>query len=182
MDNFTSETSRDPSALLRQMFEEDDEEEDERRKRKRKDELLSSQMELALLLLESKTPKPRPKRDRIRSCKKDWSLQAIDKDGKLFALTPKTSFWYTYYVLNRDKMKEKLLCKFRNQFRLPYKNFLELLNNLEESGKFDRCKGGSKDKYGVESSSLSLLLLGALRYLGSWEEVEPLMILKKQRQ
>ena len=88
----------DPSALLHKMFEEDDEEEEGKRKRKQRDELLSSQMELALLLLESGSPKPMTKRDRTRSCKKDWSLQAIDKDGKLFALTPKTLFWYTCYV------------------------------------------------------------------------------------
>ena len=63
-------------------------------------------------------------------------------------------------------MKEKSLRKFHNQFRLPYKNYLELLNELNESGKFDRWKDGSKDKYGAEASPLSLLLLDALRYLG----------------
>ena len=142
----------DPAALLRQMFEEDDEEEDERRKKRRRDEVLSAQMDLALLLLESKTPKPTPKRERTRSCKKDRGFQAIDKDGKLFALTPKTSFWYTCYVLNGDNMDQKSLRKFRNRFRLPYENFLELINKLEESGKFDRWKEGSADKFGVEAS------------------------------
>ena len=156
----------DPAALLRQMFEEDDEEEDERRKKRRRDEVLSAQMDLALLLLESETPKPTPKREITRSCKKDRGFQAIDKDGKLFALTPKTSFWYTCYVLNGDNMNQKSLRKFRNRFRLPYENFLELVNELEESGKFDRWKEGSADKFGVEASPLSLLLLGALRYLG----------------
>ena len=106
----------DPAALLRQMFEEDDEEEDERRKKRRRDEVLSAQMDLALLLLESETPKPTPKREITRSCKKDRGFQAIDKDGKLFALTPKTSFWYTCYVLNGDNMNQKSLRKFRNQF------------------------------------------------------------------
>ena len=67
MDNFLPETSRDPFILLRQMFEEDDEEEDERGKPPLRDEVLSSQMELALLILESESAKPTPKRDKTRS-------------------------------------------------------------------------------------------------------------------
>ena len=63
-------------------------------------------------------------------------------------------------------MKETSLRKFRNRFRLPYKNYLELFKGFNESGKFDRWKNGSKDKYGVEASPLSFLLLGVFRYLG----------------
>ena len=63
-------------------------------------------------------------------------------------------------------MEENLLRKFCNRFRLSYKNYLELLNELKESGKFEQWKEGSADKYGVEASPLSLLLLGTLRYLG----------------
>ena len=94
MDTFLPEIARDPDALLRQMFEEDDEEEDERGKIRRRDQVLASQTELALLLLESESPQQTPKRVRTRSCKKDNTLQGIDKDGKVFALTPKTLFWY----------------------------------------------------------------------------------------
>ena len=123
MDDFLPETSsHDPSTLLCLMFEEDEEEEDERRKRKWRDNILSSQIELALLLMETKSLQPRPKREKTRSCKKNWSLQqAIDKDRKVFALAPKTLFWYEYSVLNGENLK-KSLHKFRNQFQLLYKN------------------------------------------------------------
>ena len=85
MNNFLPETLCDPFALLHHMFEEDDEEEEERRKRKQRDEVMMLQMELALLLLESESPQPMPKQVRTCSCRKDWSLQAIDKDGKVNA-------------------------------------------------------------------------------------------------
>ena len=135
MDNFLPETARDPAALIRQMFEEDDEEEDDQLERRRREKVLFSQMELVLLLLESDSPQQMLKRDWTRSCKKDTNiLQGIDKDRKDFALTPKTSFWYGYYVLNRGDLNENGLQMFRIRFQLPYKKYLELLQELEVSG------------------------------------------------
>ena len=116
MDNFLPEIALDPAALLRQMFKEDDGKEDERRKRRRRDQVLASQTELALLLLESETPQPTSKRVRTRSCKKDNILQGIDKDGKVFALTPKTSFLYVCYLLNGGDLNENGLRLFRKRF------------------------------------------------------------------
>ena len=88
MDDFLPETSsRDPSALLHLMLEEEEEEEDEQQKRQRRDDILCSQMKLASLLTENKNLQPRPKQEKTCSCKKDWSLRGIDKDGKVFLLT-----------------------------------------------------------------------------------------------
>ena len=80
-------------------------------------------------------------------------------------------------------MEENLLRKFRNRLRLPYKNYLELLNELDESGKFDQWKYGSKDKYRAEASPLSLLLLGAVRYLGqgwTFDDIEEAMAINTE--
>lgn len=58
------------------------------------------------------------------------------------------------------------MTKFRRRFRLPYDQYVELLNELETSDHFKRWRKGNTDRCGKEASPLSLLLLGALRYLG----------------
>ena len=83
-------------------------------KDKKRDDILSSQMEVASLLMDTEILQP--KQEEARSCKKDWSLQGIDKDGKLFALTPQTLFWYRCNVLNGGNLNDKSSKQFRTRF------------------------------------------------------------------
>ena len=71
------------------------------------------QMELTSLLMDKEIFQP--KQEKTRSCKKDWSLQGIDKGGKGFALTPKTLFWYLCYLLNGGNLNKKSLKQSRTQ-------------------------------------------------------------------
>ena len=55
---------------------------------------------------------------------------------------------------------------FHNRFRLPIKQYQELLHKIDDAPHFVRWAAGEKSFFGIPASSLSLLLLGALRYLG----------------
>ena len=63
-------------------------------------------------------------------------------------------------------MDTRAKTKFRRRFRLPYEQFCQLLNLLKEDDRFQRWWKGACDGTGMVASSLSLLLLGSLRYLG----------------
>jgi hypothetical protein len=63
-------------------------------------------------------------------------------------------------IFSDVKMKEK----FRRRFRLPYGNYLDLVDQCKSNEMFDRWCG--KKKNNKRSSPIELLLLGALRYLG----------------
>jgi hypothetical protein len=54
--------------------------------------------------------------------------------------------------------------KFRNRFRLPYANYLELLQWIRDDTRFARWCGAKVNK--KMSSPIELLVLGSLRYLG----------------
>jgi hypothetical protein len=62
------------------------------------------------------------------------------------------------------EQSEKLRAKFRSQFRLPYPNYNELLDAVQVDPLFVRWCGEKCN--GKKSSSIELLLLGSLRYLG----------------
>ena len=81
--------------------------------------------------------------------------------GELEILKPEDSSWYKMYVDNVLMLEdEHFQKKFRNRFRLPYKNYLDLVANCKEDEHFDRWKNPRR------SSPIELLVLGALRYLG----------------
>jgi hypothetical protein len=83
------------------------------------------------------------------------------KGGELEILKPEDSSWYKMYVDNVLMLEdEHFQKKFRNRFRLPYKNYLDLVANCKEDEHFDRWKNP------LRSSPIELLVLGALRYLG----------------
>ena len=66
------------------------------------------------------------------------------------------------------KMKcPRLLKLFRNRFQTPHFKFVEMCNDLSQEGAF--LQWTSVDAVGESRAELSLLLLGALKYLGrSW--------------
>ena len=142
----------------------EEDEEDEKRQAELNARLLKTQLQVHIRLqTESRIRKPQSKRK--RSTKKRL-LEYVDDDGNVCTLTPKKTFWYQYYILNGNNLDAKALNKFRRRFRLPYQQFNELLQELEESERFRRWKKGTKCCFGEPSSPMSLLVLGALRYLG----------------
>ena len=52
------------------------------------------------------------------------------------------------------------------RFRLPYQQFLQLVEQISVHDMFIRWHPGRKNGAGKPTSPLSLLLLGSLRYLG----------------
>jgi hypothetical protein len=87
------------------------------------------------------------------------------KDGPLEIIPPQESLWYCFYVQNFYINEDvKLQKAFRNHFRLPYKQYLELVQLFQSNELFDRWCGYKSNNKKV--SPVELLVLGSLRYLG----------------
>jgi hypothetical protein len=88
------------------------------------------------------------------------------EDGPLEIIWPEDSLWYKAYVRNFLMLEPKsfMAKKFRERFRLPYPNFLQLVASVSESELFDRWCGYKPNN--KQSSPIELLVLGSLRYLG----------------
>ena len=87
------------------------------------------------------------------------------EDGPLEIIPPEESMWYKFYVRNFYITQDTKLAKaFRNRFRLPYPQFLQLVEDIRSNDLFDRWCGYKSNKTKV--SPVELLLLGSLRYLG----------------
>ena len=63
-----------------------------------------------------------------------------------------------------DEADSFMAKKFRNRFRLPYPSYKDLLHQIKSDNRFERWRGHKWN--GKISSSVELLLLGSLRYLG----------------
>jgi hypothetical protein len=101
--------------------------------------------------------------EKKRRNRKKSVVEYYDDDGKLCSVLPTESPWYIQYVKN-PAFGNKFHKKFRRRFRLPYKQYTELVEDARVSGYFDRWL--IKDTWNRKSSPLELLILGALRYLG----------------
>jgi hypothetical protein len=89
----------------------------------------------------------------------------LNDDGVKVAMTPEESMWYTMYVNNPlIATDQSMHDKFRQRFRLPYNNYIELVDMCRADYRFDRWCGFKKNK--KKSSPIELLVLGSLRYLG----------------
>ena len=98
----------------------------------------------------------------IRTVKRHH-IQVPNKDGTLRNLTFKDSTWYNLYINSpQDSNRKKKI--FRRRFRLPYDEFLKMVDDLKQHEFFERWM--KKDCIGNEPSDIRLLLLGTLRYLG----------------
>ena len=87
------------------------------------------------------------------------------EDGPLEIIPPEESMWYKFYVLNFFITQDAKLAKaFRNRFRLPYPQFLELVEDIRSNDLFDQWCGYKSNNKRV--SPVELLILGLLRYLG----------------
>jgi hypothetical protein len=104
---------------------------------------------------------------RIRSVKKRASLMTKDNQGQKIALTARNSIWWLNYVECVDTEDTKFLKIFRNRFRLPYTQFLELVAYAKTSPEyFKRWFDDSRDVTGERAAPLEILILAVLRYLG----------------
>jgi hypothetical protein len=87
------------------------------------------------------------------------------EDGPLEIITPQESLWYRFYVKNYYINEDvKLQKAFRLRFRLPYKQYLELVQQVQSNELFDRWCGSKSNNKKV--SPVELIVLGSLRYLG----------------
>ncbi len=86
------------------------------------------------------------------------------KDGELEVIPPTQSSWCMMYVNSPLADDDRFLKKFRNRFRIPYQNYLELAEDCRAHNNFSRWMGCGATKR--VASPIELLVLGALRYLG----------------
>ncbi|KAL7544914.1 hypothetical protein ACHAWF_009079 [Thalassiosira exigua] len=82
--------------------------------------------------------------------------------GERYVLQPKDSLWWKIYV-NNEVLKEEqhYQNKFRQRFRLPYQNYLELVEDCKDDDHFERWH--EKKTTGRPPSPIELLVLGSLR-------------------
>ena len=93
-------------------------------------------------------------------------LMYTDGNGEKRRLLPRHSWWYNTYIDNPDLQSEEFHKKFRLRFRLPYLQFLELVESIENDEAFRRWHRGSQTANKEPASPISLLVLSSLRYLG----------------
>jgi hypothetical protein len=86
-------------------------------------------------------------------------------DSKLQIIKPKECQWWDMYVNNYLMLEDSSMrAKFRVRFRIPYFNYLELLQWILDDSRFAHWCGVKSNK--KKSSPIELLVLGLLRYLG----------------
>ena len=115
-------------------------------------------------------------------------LEYIDPiTNEIRELTPQVSNWYVQYISSPNLSSRKWRKRFRRvssiivaakhlltnltnycilgqRFRVPYEDFLDLLQQMKEDPVFNRWL--RKDAVGKPATPIELLLLGSLRYLG----------------
>jgi len=86
-------------------------------------------------------------------------------DSELQVMKPKECQWWDMYLNNYLILEDSSMrAKFRNRFRIPYSNYLELLQWIRDDTRFARWCGAKVNN--KMSSPIELLVLGSLRYLG----------------
>jgi hypothetical protein len=95
-----------------------------------------------------------------------YKFSRMDSSGQITTITPLMSTWYFLYVGNKLLDDDITLQRqFRNRFRMTYQSFMDLVEMCKASDIFSVwCQ--RKEKNNKQSSSVELLLLGSLRYLG----------------
>ena len=89
-----------------------------------------------------------------------------DIHGINWQVLPRQSWWFNAYLANPNLDSDVFHKKFRLRFRLPYAEFLELVQLLEQNDAFSRWHDGKETVAGAKAAPISLLVLTALRYLG----------------
>jgi len=124
------------------------------------DRMLEEEEESTSEEIEDGKKRERVKKPFRRRAKRSTNLFVIDDDGKVCPALPEDSQWFRMYVKHPAISSKKFCRNFRNRFRMPYAQFIQLWEDAREGCWFPRwMKPNSK-------TPLSLLILGALRYLG----------------
>ena len=87
-----------------------------------------------------------------------------DSTGTLVPIAPQDTIWWQVYIAHPPLNKKRYHEKFRRRFRMPYQQYLELLEDVKANSLF--VKWTKADATGRSASPIELLLLGSLRYLG----------------
>lgn len=105
-----------------------------------------------------------------------------DEEGNLSVLPPTKSLWYSLYCCGEDVGVERqpnFHKKFRNRFRMPYPQYLELLElcraDASAGGPLNRWRHDRPSNRGTPPAPIQLLILASLRYLGrgwTFDDVE----------
>jgi hypothetical protein len=88
----------------------------------------------------------------------------ITEEGETKVLPASMSTWYLIYIQGPALDNTAFHVKFRRRFRLPYDQYLKIVEDCRSSDLFKRWQ--NTDAVGKESHPLELLILTALRYLG----------------
>ena len=125
-----------------------DEEEDPMEKRRllTMKQFQSVHAELMLQYASTNETRSRPSNKEKRTRKKKLKFSTEDKTIRR-RLTPKQSAWYVLYIFNGNDMDETELKDFCNRFRVPYENFKELLQELNDAPLFLKWAKGATDCY-----------------------------------
>ena len=100
---------------------------------------------------------PNYKKRKWRSVKKRL-FWIRGEDDNLRVMTPKDTVLFKLYI------EPPILGTVINRFRLCHQSFLDLLDEIQQHKLFERWN--NPDSVGYPPSSVALLLLGTLRYLG----------------
>jgi hypothetical protein len=76
------------------------------------------------------------------------------------------SSWWINYVIFPELMTQEMHHKFRDRFRMPFREWQDLVKLMKDSALFSSWHDGNTDACGVKATPIELLCLGALRYLG----------------
>ena len=87
------------------------------------------------------------------------------ENGEKERIKPEDSWWYTLYISCPMLDNPNFHKKFRRRFRLPYEQYLQLVEDAITGGWFPRWTKPVSYK-GRPTSPVELLMLGSLRYLG----------------
>ena len=95
--------------------------------------------------------------------KKKGVMARKNEDGELAVITPQQSSWYQMYV-NNVVIEEEMHYqnKFRTRFRLPYPNYLELVEDCKKAEHFERWQ--AVDATGKAASPIELLVLALVSF------------------
>ena len=113
-------------------------------------------------LMDTPTNKSSKKERTPRSVKRHHNKVRCE-DGSLRNATFKDSNWYALYIDN-PPTSHRLLKRFRNRFRVPYPEYLELVEGIKNHEIFSRWSNA--DCTGTPASDIHLLVLGSLRHAG----------------
>ena len=130
----------------------------------------------------NKTSTVSSKKARSQRTVKRHHTQIRCEDGSFRKATFKDSTWYTLYI-DQPPNTKRLLKRFRNRFRVPYPEFLELVQEISEHELFSRWS--NNDCTGDPHSDIRLLVLGSLRHAGracTFDDIEEFSFISRDVQ